>query len=105
MLIDVTRLVHRALKGFLPTGVDRVSNAYIAHYGHCAAALIRVGSNWVVPSPHESQRVFDLLLLNPDQRSRAKLVGTVLRGLVCPSGRASDEILINAGHSGLEHGN
>ena len=62
LLIDVTRLLDRALKGRLPSGVDRVSLAYVRHFAHRAAALIRFAGLWIVLSRADSERLFAALL-------------------------------------------
>jgi glycosyltransferase involved in cell wall biosynthesis len=102
MLLDVTRLVQRTLKGMQPTGVDRVSQAYVRHYAPRAAALVRVAGYWVVLGPRDSQRVFDALV-HPDSGSKRRLILSIGRGIVSASARGQHQILINAGHSGLEH--
>ena len=102
MLIDVTRLVHRAFKGMLPTGVDRVSNAYVSHYGRRAAALVRVARRWAVLGQRDSRRVFDALL-DRGPRSARRLAWSIGHGIAWPTGRSGHQLLINTGHSGLEH--
>ena len=101
MLIDVTRLIQRALKGMLPTGVDRVGSAYVHHYAACASALVRVAGRWVVLGPSASRRVFDTLI-DPGPGAARRLVWNVARG-VASSAQRTGQVLINAGHSGLEH--
>jgi glycosyltransferase involved in cell wall biosynthesis len=102
MLIDVTRLVRRAFKGMLPTGVDRVSNAYVNHYGKRAAALVRFAGRWTVLGPRNSRHVFDTLL-DRGAGSARRLAWSIGRGIAWRSGRADHQVLINTGHSGLEH--
>lgn len=64
ILIDVTRLVDRFMKGRLPTGVDRVGLAYVQHYGSSAQAVVRwVGRLWVLPRA-QSANLF-AWLVNP----------------------------------------
>ena len=43
MLIDVTRLLIRKMEGRLPTGVDRICQAYVRQYGDRARALLHRG--------------------------------------------------------------
>ncbi len=102
MLIDVTRLVRRAIKGTLPTGVDRVSNAYLAHYSDRAAALVRTAGLWTVLGPCDSRRVFDILL-ERGRGSVRRLLGSIGRGIAWPTSAGAHRLLINTGHSGLEH--
>lgn len=119
LFIDVTRLVGRKLKGRLPTGVDRVALEYVRHFGRpapqppqglprrpAAAAWLRLGRWAFALPPSASRRLFDWLLADPAAPSfpalgvalaalRAALIGPVPRG---------PALLINAFHSGLEHG-
>jgi glycosyltransferase involved in cell wall biosynthesis len=102
MLIDVTRLVHRGLRGRLPTGIDRVCLAYVERYGARSSALLRLGGRWRVLERRVSQQLFAALTANP--LARASLARSLLRGLA--AGANPDRrhrLLINAGHSGLEH--
>jgi hypothetical protein len=43
ILIDVTRLMYRRLSRTLPTGIDRVSLAYIDRYASDARAVLSLG--------------------------------------------------------------
>lgn len=104
MLIDVTRLADRCLQNRLPTGVDRVSLAYISHFGARARALVRFGGRWNELSFRDSQRLFCVLL------DGQELSSTPIRWLVArayaTSWRASGaSVLFNTGHSGLDSGN
>lgn len=102
ILIDVSRLVARMLlKGRLPTGVDRVGMAYVAHYGSRARAVVRLGRRLVALTPSPSHAVFEQLL-SPGPKS-AQIVGTKIAraGWTWPR-RLDHAILLNTGHSGLE---
>ena len=101
MLIDVTRLVQRSLKGMLPTGVDRVSAAYVEHYADRAAALVRVAGHWVVLGPGASRRLFDALLYRGPGSLR-RLAWSACRGIAAPAGRRTHRVLLHTGHSGLD---
>src|SRR5881394_306017 len=102
MLIDVTRQVQRAFQGMLPTGVDRVSNAYLNHYRARSTALVRIGRHWLLLRPRESQRVFEALL-SPGPGSVRRLTAAIAQGLAWPARSSGPQLLINTGHSGLEH--
>ncbi|MBU2720026.1 glycosyltransferase family 1 protein, partial [Acidithiobacillus ferridurans] len=58
LLIDVTRLIGRARKKRMPTGVDRVCLAYIAFFHHRAQALMQHGAIAVALSPTASSALF-----------------------------------------------
>jgi glycosyltransferase involved in cell wall biosynthesis len=102
LLMDVTRLVGRALAGRLPTGVDRISLAYVERYQAEAQALVRFAGRWVVLNLSDSRRVFQALL-SPDAASPWVFrwcVGksVAFRWQSVPPGTW----LFNMGHSGLD---
>lgn len=80
MLIDVSRLVGRFLKGRLPTGVDRVCQAYLAHYGSQARALVRIGRHNLVFNHRISTRIFNTLQGAPT-RTKIQYANRILRGI------------------------
>lgn len=101
LLIDVSRLVVRAGRGRLPTGVDRVCLAYLERLGHRAQAVLR-WRGWCRIAPYaESQQLFALLgERRPDfLRRAAKLIA---RSVSRPAPQAMQgRLYVNAGHSGL----
>lgn len=101
VLIDVTRLVHRFMGKRLPTGVDRVSLAYIRHYGPNGRAVLRHKGGKFVFRRAESATLFDwvLALGNPGSP-----LPTIYKGLVagCLVQGVAGRFLFNTGHSGLE---
>ena len=101
VLIDITRLVHRFMAKRLPTGVDRVSLAYIGHYGPQARAVLRHNGGKFVFRRAESATLFDWLLALGTSGSP---LPTIYRGLVagCLVQRVAGRVLFNTGHSGLE---
>jgi glycosyltransferase involved in cell wall biosynthesis len=101
ILIDVTRLVHRFMAKRLPTGVDRVSLAYINHYGANARAVLRHNGGKFVFRRAESRTLFDWAL----SLGRAgSPLPTIYKGLVagCLVQGVAGHFLFNTGHSGLE---
>ncbi|MHB8843717.1 MAG: glycosyltransferase family 4 protein [Nitrospirota bacterium] len=102
MVIDVTRLLGRFLKGRLPTGVDRVSMAYMRHFGDRSRAMVRFGRCLVFPRP-ASRRLFDAVLnASPDFHL---VVAQIIGGNLFSALRETDltgALLFNTGHSGLE---
>lgn len=103
VLIDVTRLLDRALKGRLPSGVDRVSLAYVRHFATRAAALVRFAGRWVELGAADSQRVFDVLLA-PDERFGRTVRYSVVRSYALRwHSSGGPRVLFNTGHSGLDH--
>lgn len=103
MVIDVTRLADRMLRGRLPTGVDRVSLEYIRHFRSGARALVRVAGRWVVLNPSDSQRAFNALLAR-DRGSSREVRWCVGRNYALGWRNTSGpSVLLNTGHSGLDH--
>lgn len=103
ILIDVTRLVGRFMEGRLPTGVDRVSLAYLAHYRQRSRAVLRwVGRGFTLSSA-DSMRLFDRLL-GPTEAFGQNLWPALVKGAVRGwMGRYTTwGFLFNTGHSGLE---
>jgi len=104
LIIDVSRLVGRSFKRRLPTGVDRVSLAYVAHYAGCARALLRVSGYARVLSHEDSSALFAHLLA-PGEDFRRYILRTAAVSLPRrnPARITSGAVLLNTGHSGLEH--
>ncbi|MGH8615430.1 MAG: glycosyltransferase, partial [Gammaproteobacteria bacterium] len=94
------------MQGRLPTGVDRVSLAYVQHFANHAAALIRFAGRWIVLSRADSERLF-AALLTPPEGFAWWVRWLVARNLV--SSRNPDDltgcILFNTGHTGLDKAN
>ena len=91
------------MAGRLPTGVDRVSLAYVGHFAHQAQAVVRFARRSVVLTPAASAQLFKALL-QPTPR-----FGWMVRKLVGPEYcnllRRQDitgKFLFNTGHTGLE---
>ena len=106
VVIDVTRLVARLANNRLPTGVDRVSLAYIAHYRGHARALFRHKQRSGLFSESVSQRLFDLLEEWPTG-AQARVRSLAWQGVLSCIGRgnAHGRVMFNTGHSGLEDAN
>jgi glycosyltransferase involved in cell wall biosynthesis len=105
LLIDISRLIGRAAKGRLPTGVDRVCLAYVARYGHRSQAVVQWGG-WRRIFPHgESQELFSLVL-QPGGRFVRDLALVIARACMppWPSQDAGGRLYFNLGHSGLTQG-
>lgn len=102
LLIDITRLLSRLLKGRLATGVDRVDLAYVEHYGHRARAVVRVRGRSIALSMRASQTVFEQLVTQREALPWS--IGMrVLRGALAGAGEAplAGSLVFNTGHSGL----
>lgn len=103
ILIDVTRLLGRFMKGRLPTGVDRVSLAYIQHFSGRAKALVRIRGRTILLPQSASRALFDKLLTPSADFNQAVLW---LVGRECFKFQRDRNLdgafLFNTGHSGLE---
>lgn len=98
MIIDVTRLVRRLKKGLMLTGIDRVSMAYVQHYGHTAQALVRsCGRSWVL-SHAQSKALFKWLAM-PGSTFSLRLI--ILKGILSRTQIKHNTFLLNTGHIGL----
>ncbi|MDE2253812.1 MAG: glycosyltransferase family 4 protein [Betaproteobacteria bacterium] len=101
ILVDVTRLAARLLEGKHPTGVDRVSLAYIAHFRAQARAVVRHWGRWMQLSPPASQRMF-AAFLGEDDQPKTTIRRAVAAAYVLPSRLTDGALLFNTGHSGLD---
>lgn len=104
ILIDVTRLLGRLLKKKLPTGIDRVSLAYVQHFGNRARAVVRCGGkSMIVLSGSGSEKLFDGLLNQTAELTRimSPLAKNDFFRVLCGR-KLADAFLVNTGHDGLE---
>lgn len=104
IFIDVTRLLGRFMRGRLPTGVDRVSQAYIQHFSGRAKALVRFKGTTLPLSQKSSLALFGHLLAPSCDFTRSVLWLLARECANLPSrGQFDCAFLFNTGHSGLEH--
>ena len=100
-LLDATRLVWRAWRGRLPTGVDRVCLAYAAHFGPRSQAVVQRKGFHFVLSSSASDQLFELLLSKTPAR-RLDLVKTFAAAPAAVwSQPRPGTIYLNVGHTGL----
>jgi glycosyltransferase involved in cell wall biosynthesis len=103
VLIDISRLLDRKLLGRNPTGIDRVSLAYLHHYRADARAVLCRGARAFSLSRPDSERCFDLLLGERPGGAAAILrswAGAMARGWW--HNGIDGHLLFNTGHTGLE---
>jgi glycosyltransferase involved in cell wall biosynthesis len=93
IVLDVTRLVGRALKGRIPTGIDRVGLAYIDHFRTRAHAMVRVRDVALVD---RSDRIIAALRGAPDR-------AVLARALTALSPMLSTGLLVDTGHGAIKH--
>ena len=101
LLIDVTRLLGRLLKGRLPTGVDRVGVEYLRRYKTRCLAVVRIGPYFCVLSPVFSNALIDELIGSP-KTNRTALLWVLIKNFWHFRMPMAGEYLVNTGHSGLE---
>ena len=100
LLIDVTRLLGRRLRGRIPTGVDRVCIQYLRHFRSRSGLAIRVGSAFFcISAPHSDRLIAGLI----ESRGRLALCFSLVRSLLRWRRPPSGSWLLNITHSGLEH--
>ncbi len=101
LIIDVTRLVRRLIKGKTLTGIDRVSMAYVQHYQHDARALVRwCGHGWVLPRL-QSGALFRWMA-SPDSARTAVFI--IAQGMLFNRAPTDtmNTFLLNTGHMSLK---
>lgn len=102
-LIDVTRLTGRMMARNTPTGIDRVCQRYIEHYGPASQAVLYAGRWRVIYSPSASRKIFDAIV------KWERLSGVYLYSLYLKDrfglyfARPRGKIFFNICHSGIEH--
>ncbi|MET0360991.1 MAG: hypothetical protein ABW048_04470, partial [Sphingobium sp.] len=102
ILLDVSRLVWRSWSGRLPTGIDRVMLAYVAHYRDRARAVVHGrGYTRILPAPL-SRILFDVLLNSGTKRKRMALSALLTASFYTPFARGTKGVpYLNVGHTGL----
>lgn len=103
MLIDVSRLIWRLWRGGLPTGIDRVCLAYVAHYQAKARAVVQYKGGFHVLSKGNSERLFEIL--HGDARGFRPRFIKFAPAAFATSRRSSLEagqLYLNIGHTGLD---
>jgi glycosyltransferase involved in cell wall biosynthesis len=91
------------MDGRHPTGVDRVSLAYVRYFAEEARAMVRFRGKCLVLRPEPSRRMFSLILEPPDAFgwNVKNLVGQAYLSLRWDQD-TRDAFLLNTGHSGPE---
>ena len=104
VLLDVTRLFGRAISGVMPTGVDRVSLAYVQHYYARARAVLAEGRFVAVLTMQDSKKAFDALL-HPTSKRKSILNHLILKARLTAwyQLKTHERVLINTAHTGINH--
>jgi len=102
ILIDISRLLYRRLRRWLPTGIDRVSLEYIRHYADRARAVLTLGPFSSVLSIPDSAQAFRMLLDPCGKTQATKLISKAyLRWWL--GADAAGCVLFNTSHTGLDN--
>ena len=112
ILIDITRLVYRRLKGKLPTGIDRVSLEYISHYATRYAAqsraVLSLGPFSATLTHADSAKLFAALTNRAipfTSLGLAAIAKSFLWRWLVSDPEISGSYFFNTGHMGLEDKN
>lgn len=103
VVIDVTRLIGRYFDRRHPTGVDRVSLAYLQHYAPVARLMLRWRGLSGLFSADVSGRIIDVLLRwsGLEQRDLRKLIAKGVLSSI-GNGHAQGAVLLHTGHNDAE---
>jgi glycosyltransferase involved in cell wall biosynthesis len=100
ILLDVSRLIWRQWTRRLPTGIDRVCLAYLAHFRPRARAVVQFRSFRRILDRAASERLFDLLLMG-SRSFRSELVAVLAASIGRSEKPQIGQIYLNVGHTGL----
>lgn len=98
LLLDVTRAVMRRLADKTPSGIDRVCDAYAAHFRDTALAVVQLRGRPLVLGDRASKRLF--AALQGESGLVAQLVRLPLS--LAPSGQIRGATYLNVGHTSFD---
>jgi len=101
VLLDCTRMVATGWTGRMPSGIDRVCDAYRAHFAPNAQAVVQVRGHARVLSPDHSAQLFDLLD-SPGAGFRARLSALAARVLARKPAAPEPALYLNVSHSDFD---
>jgi len=101
VLLDCTRMVATGWSGRMPSGIDRVCDAYRAHFAPSAQAVVQVRGHARVLSPDHSAQLFDLLD-SPGAGFRARFSALAARALARKSAVPEPALYLNVSHSDFD---
>ncbi|KVF61567.1 glycosyl transferase family 1 [Burkholderia cepacia] len=102
IFLDISRLLSRLAHGLHPTGVDRVSLAYVERYHSQARAILSELGYSKTLTRNDSERAFSLLL--GPMPSRTAIRTLVARSVLTPHReRFERAVLLHTSHNGMEH--
>lgn len=100
MIIDITRLIGRTLKGYQPTGIDRVCIEYLSYFrGITKVSIYLFNKLWVVNEKFSTLLIDKIVAI--DAEGLKKILFLALFNLTKPEKK---ELFFNLSHSGgLNH--
>lgn len=107
LLLDCTRMVARYFSGAMPTGIDRVADAYRKHFASRAQAVIQVRGRAQVIGRAQSERLFALLDA-PDGALRQRFaalvrgIGAVVEGEERGTNASAGALYLNVTHTDFD---
>lgn len=103
VLVDISRVLRRAIRGRLPTGIDRVCLSYAAHFGPRAQAVLQM-SGWRRILVHDDSQVLFALLLDPPVNLTFRVWQVLFRASLppWPSQQATGTLGFYLGHFHIE---
>lgn len=102
IVLDISRALTRLNEGLHPTGVDRVSRAYVERYHETARAIISHRGYTKLLCRRHSKQAFEILL--GDTATRSSIRTLVAKSLLAPGGGGMEgSVLLHASHNGMEH--
>jgi len=103
VFLDMTRATARCWNGSNPTGIDRVCDAYAAHFAHRSIAVIQIRGRAVMLNRASSDLLMDSLEL-PQWQFRRALVAALTMSAAAPlqPSQIRNAFYINVGHSDFD---
>ncbi|MEE4315827.1 MAG: glycosyltransferase family 1 protein [Erythrobacter sp.] len=103
LLLDCTRMVAHRWSRRMPTGIDRVCEAYLAHFGPQAQAVVQLRGRARVLTPSQSQALL-AMLDGPRSAFRRRFAGLAAMLGTGARGRTdvTDAIYLNVSHTDFD---
>lgn len=104
LLLDCTRMVAQHWLRRMPSGIDRVCDAYAAHFAARAQAVVQVHGRARVLSRGQSERLFELLE-SPGTSFRRSFAALAARACATTPWRSADDaraIYLNVSHTDFD---
>lgn len=105
ILLDVTRALLRRWRGLTPSGIDRVCDAYAAHFAHDALAVVQIAGRPLVFDRASSRKLFAAFgLIGPDFRREVLPIAMLLPRSLARREDIAGGRYINVSHTDFDLG-